>query len=144
MTQQIYVVRVMLRNPQQPNEGMNFLWLFDQQPTEEDVLSAYAFDPVSSKHADHKVYGSVLTQCLNTFGVPKLSGYQSMIDGTTKLRVAVPMVKANWVINAMSEDSLITDIQVGYIVVSIRSVISLKPQEPAASPVVKPNRKAAK
>lgn len=141
----IFVVRVVLNNPQKPHEAMGFMWLFDQQPTEDDVMHAFVHDPLASKHEDYPIFGGVLDRCLNTFGVPKLNGmHMRMTDAPSGEPVQVPLLKADWTMNVLNSECMIANVNVGSIIVSTRSVIELKPAAPAPeqakTPAVKPKK----
>jgi hypothetical protein len=117
----VIVVQIHLNHPtKEDGEGFVLNQVFDSQPTAQDILQAFSNDPLIQKMPDYDVFGGTLSQCLATFGVPKLN--QMNLTDAEGWKLAIPVVQAEWRANIGSRQHYQMNHCFGGIRVMLRSV----------------------
>lgn len=121
-------VRIRLHHPSLADHNAEMNFMFDKQPTSIDIKEAYLSEPFWTRHEHCDVYGSVLAQCLATYGVPQLD--RMNVADKEGYRQAVPMVTALWAGNIVGRDVSHCHHHFGEIRLTHKAFLSVKSPEP--------------
>ena len=118
----VHVVSIGLYDMQDPKGGLNFVFVFDEQPTAEDLITAFESDPVIYRRQDYQQYRGQLQRAIDTYGVPRLNGINCKMVNENGVSIAVPLVTADWYFNAVDATTALNRLKIGTITVSVRPV----------------------
>lgn len=129
------VVQVLLYL-QHDDKAIQAVLLFDAQPTAEDVLHAFSTPSLSGRE-DYPAFRTILTQCLETYGVPQLDRIK--LKNPDLKDMDVTMVQAQWAINVMDSNvptpNAASELPVGRICISRRAINAATRVAPPAPPI---------
>jgi len=116
----IFLVNIILHHPAEKNRAMNSNFVFDNQPTEDDVFNAFCEEPRIRRIDDFDKYAPVLKQALAAYGVPKM--HMLRMEQTDGFVIGVPRIRVDWYANIVGPNYAVPDAPLGSISVSIQPV----------------------